>query len=127
MQLHPALIVLVQILLRMACFVVAAGRALGLSLADGANTFWPYVPALALLYFSASPKPLPLQWRYVAISTLISLFALIVMILELPKRPAYAGYYQGLESAVLLMSTLAHIAYCLWRNRSPKWGLWQRV
>lgn len=122
---HPAMIVLLSVLLRAAGLWFALERVLGLSLAGGGHIFWQHLPALTLLYFALGPKPKANAWRYVSISTLVYAAGVLALMVEALRWHDFAG--SARELVLLTVSVVSHFIYASWKNRDETWGRWQLV
>lgn len=123
---HPVAVLLVGVLLRIGCLVLAGFRMLGLSLAGGADLIGPHVPALALLYFAISPKPRASAKVHLAISSAIFLAGVIADGIELRTWPE-SGTLRVVEIVLLTLSFATHVGYAFWRDRDPHLGWLQRL
>ncbi len=123
---HPVGILLIGVLLRVGCLVLAGFRMLGLSLAGGADLFAPHVPALALLYFAISPKPRASAKVHLVISSAMFFSGALADGIELGAWPD-SGTLRVVELVLLTLSYAAHVGCTLWKDRDPHLGWLQRL
>jgi quinol-cytochrome oxidoreductase complex cytochrome b subunit len=126
MQVHPVVIIVAVLFLRVVSVAFAAFRILGLGLAGASDMSWNFLPAYALLYFAFAPKPGASEWKYVTVSAVLFIVGSWALLAELHRYPDQAPRLTWMEFGILVASMLLHIIYANWKQRGD-WGKWQRV
>src|SRR5882724_3639830 len=87
LQMHPVIIIVGALLLRVISVLIAAGNILGLGLAGDGDLSWHFLPAFILLYFAFAPKPAATGWIYVAVSAVLFIAGSSAVMVEHHRYP----------------------------------------
>lgn len=108
---HPAIVIVLEWVVRCCCIAAASFRVLGLGLAGASGTSWQFLPAMALFYFALAPKPGAFQWKFAMTSGLVFVVGLAALGRELYIYPREISMFECAEVGLLLISMVRHITH----------------
>lgn len=119
---HPAVTLILSVLLRVGCLLLAGFRLFAVSLSGVGDLLMPQLPAFALLYFAIAPKPRSGQRIYVAVSSAVFLSGVIPAALDAAAGAETGFAFHVGEMLLFTFSIASHVGHALWKDRDPHLG-----